>query len=164
MLSKHSLFMQVCFLIKRKIENRQLHCQAYSSMVWWKKYHSGEDWHGCHSKNSYLLGHIRAWVALKLYLHFCFSDFALKLIMALKSQCSFNSAKKRWLVVFRQKTFLPLCISFYQCKLLGAYNRTYSWAARQTEKDLPWRPSAPNIGIAIVQRVADAEREREREK
>ena len=28
----------------------------------------------------------------------------------------------------------------------GAYNRTYSLALRQPEKDLPRRPSAPNIG------------------
>ena len=45
--------MQICFLIKRKIENGQILGQAYNSMVWlflWKPYPSNEQWHGCHSK------------------------------------------------------------------------------------------------------------------
>ena len=37
------------------------------------------------------------------------------------------------------------------CYLRGAYNRTYSSAARQPEKDLPRQPSAVEVGLLMFE-------------
>ena len=39
------------FWQKRKKENWQLNSLGMVWFIWWKSYPSGEEWHGCHSKN-----------------------------------------------------------------------------------------------------------------
>ena len=44
--------MQICFMTKTKKQHRHIYGQAYHSMVGKIFNTSGEDWHGCHSKNA----------------------------------------------------------------------------------------------------------------